>query len=529
MPSTAPTNLSILPPVKSSKFPRSWFSFLSVLYCHILLLVSSLPRAGRTLVWVMQAAISYTWFQWRHRHENQASAAYQDALSEQHNQCAIKLLRVCRANGGVYIKAGQFASAFGAVPIEYRRKMACLEDRAIPKPYSVIRNVMLEELGPEAETIFSRFDRNATAAASLAQVHRACLVTGEEVAVKVQYPALAGAVAADLAAIKLFSWLVSKFFPKFNMDWLAYELEHKLATELNFLNEIHNARKLSAILQGRQYKECSAPYMYEELSSPRLIIMEWVNGVKINDIQALKAAGIEPKAVGWALVKVFAELMLIQGYIHGDPHPGNAMVRRRGRRGFWHWLLRDKRQPFEIVMLDHGTYFTADTVMRQQLCQLWCSFVLGDKQLQADVGNFLAGERGASILPVLLTHAARTREEERRLQQSLGIEGFSDMSELLQTASRDLVELLRINTVIRAVSNQLGVSMDERKRVFAWFARRGLPPYYVHAPHIHHKFNQVRRRLQLCTYVLGWHTVVTARACLVATWRYMLGLMYDVL
>eukprot|EP00983_Pelagomonas_calceolata_P072493 1151749-Pelagomonas_calceolata.AAC.3 len=63
-----------------------------------------------------------------------------------------------------------------------------------------------------------------------------------------------------------------------------------------------------------------------------------------------------------------------------------SQVRRRGRRGFWHWLLRDKRQPFEIVMLDHGTYFTADTVMRQQLCQLWCSFVLGDKQLQVCVG-----------------------------------------------------------------------------------------------------------------------------------------------
>jgi len=63
----------------------------------------------------------------------------------------------------------------------------------------------------------------------------------------------------------------------------------------------------------------------------------------------------------------------------------NAQVRRRGRRGFWHWLLRDKRQPFEIVMLDHGTYFTAGTVMRQQLCQLWCSFVLADKELQVCV------------------------------------------------------------------------------------------------------------------------------------------------
>lgn len=62
---------------------------------------------------------------------------------------------------------------------------------------------------------------------------------------------------------------------------------------------------------------------------------------------------------------------------------------------------------------------------------------------------------------------------------------------LAQTASRDLVELLRINTVVRAVSNQLGVTMEERKRVFAWFARRGLPPCFVRAPHIHHKFNQV--------------------------------------
>ena len=83
-----------------------------------------------------------------------------------------------------------------------------------------------------------------------------------------------------------------------------------------------------------------------------------------------------------------------------------------------------------------------------------------------------------------------------------------------QVASRDLVELLRINTVIRAVSNQLGVSMEERKRVFAWFARSGLPPCYVHAPHIHHKFNQVCVCVNGCVSAhVCAHLFVNVRVC----------------
>ncbi|KXZ48574.1 hypothetical protein GPECTOR_26g477 [Gonium pectorale] len=123
--------------------------------------------------------------------------AYSAAISQLHTYWATQLLEVCRRNGGVYVKAGQFAAAFGGVPREYRTVLSQLEDRAVPQPYKTVRRSLEQELGGPAvvDALFSSFDRRATAAASLAQVHHAVLADGTEVAVK--NTAQRNAIAAD--------------------------------------------------------------------------------------------------------------------------------------------------------------------------------------------------------------------------------------------------------------------------------------------------------------------------------------------
>ncbi|EFJ51760.1 hypothetical protein VOLCADRAFT_103263 [Volvox carteri f. nagariensis] len=437
-------------------------------------LAAAAPRTLRTVMWAIRASLSYKRFQAScYGADTEHDEAYQAALSQLHTYWAKQLLAVCRRNGGVYVKAGQFAAAFGGVPREYRTVLSQLEDRAVPNPYKVVRRALERELGgPErVDSVFSSFSRRATAAASLAQVHKAVLADGREVAVKVQYPGLASSVAADLATMKALAAAASALFPDIRLAWLYEELAAKLEVELDFRNEIRNSRRFQSVLRDAgEGGRVVVPELHEGLCSSKVLIMEWIEGAKITDVEALQRQGINPRLVGRQLVKLFGELMFIHGYVHGDPHPGNLMVRPKGRPNFLRWLFRGTRRDFEIVVLDHGTYLEMASCniswdsssqlavapeLRQQFCQLWCAAVMHDEATQADISTDMAGERGGRVLPLLLTQRARNRAEERALRERIGVRTLGDMTSLLSTVSRHLVDLLRVVTVMMLVGLSL--------------------------------------------------------------------------
>ncbi|GAX82134.1 hypothetical protein CEUSTIGMA_g9562.t1 [Chlamydomonas eustigma] len=496
------------------------------IYEDMTALIRSTPSTMRLVIWSVQSGLQYKQLMSTHSEHN--SEQYAEQLRILHTQLATSLLHVCKQNGGVYIKAGQFAGAFGAVPREYRFILSQLEDKAKPRPFKAIKKVLESELGSDrAETLFIEFDEQATAAASLAQVHRARLVNGVEVAVKLQYPGLRSAVKADLGIMKRLTALAGIFFPEFRLGWVYDELEAKLAEEMDFRTEYTNAAKLRILLEG--HKRASVPAMYSDLCTPRMIIMEWIQGIKITDKSELQKHRINPRVVGLELVKLFAELTLIHGYVHGDPHPGNLMVRPKGRRSFLSWLFRGTQQPFEIVVLDHGTYLSLPPDLREQFCQLWCSFASCNVDVQKDVSVAIGGADAGRVLPLLLTHQAKDRAEERALQRSVGINKFSDMALMLSTAPRDLVEMLRINTVIRASSTLLGVNMQDRKRIFAWFARRGLPNMSNRGAHVHPSSRSVMYRVKLLLLLTAWSSWCMLSATVTRSWFVILGLFGPVL
>ncbi|GIL77243.1 hypothetical protein Vretimale_3082 [Volvox reticuliferus] len=443
-------------------------------------LAAAAPRTLRAVVWALRASLSYKRFQAScYGADTEHDEAYQAALSQLHTYWAKQLLAVCRRNGGVYVKAGQFAGAFGGVPREYRTVLSQLEDRAVPKPYKMVRRALERELGgPErVDSIFSSFNRRATAAASLAQVHKAKLADGREVAVKVQYPGLASSVSADLATMRTLAAAASALFPDIKLKWLYEDLADKLKVELDFRSEIHNSRRFQMVLaEAGEWGRVVVPELHEGLCSSKVLVMEWIDGSKITDVEALQRQGINPRLVGRQLVKLFGKLMFVYGYVHGDPHPGNLMVRPKGRPSWLRWLLRGTRRGFEIVVLDHGTYLEVAPELRQQFCQLWCAAVMRDEVTQTDISTEMAGERGGRVLPLLLTQRARNVAEERALRERIGVRTLGDMTSLLSTVSRNLVELLRVVTVVRTASAALGVTMAERLQIYSVVAAGGLPP-----------------------------------------------------
>jgi predicted unusual protein kinase regulating ubiquinone biosynthesis (AarF/ABC1/UbiB family) len=265
------------------------------------------------------------------------SLADPDDLERQHRRGAARVLSSAVALGGTLIKAGQFASARpDLVHATYAKALSRLQDRVPAQPWSTIETVLGQELGRPPTEVFASIEPRPVAAASLAQVHRARLVDGRQVAVKVQYPDLPGLIAADLVTLDNIAVALEKLQPDVHLRPIVQHLRTTLPLELDFRREAQASADLGAALAHRP--DVLVPCVVGELSTERVLVTDFVHGIKITDRQALQAAGIDPAAVARALNDVYAEQILQLGYLHGDPHPGNLLVQPGPR----------------LVLLDHG-------------------------------------------------------------------------------------------------------------------------------------------------------------------------------
>ncbi len=258
----------------------------------------------------------------------------------QHRRGAARVLDAAETLGGVLIKAGQFASTRpDLLPHAYTTTLASLQDRVPPQPYRVIRGAVSHELNRPPEEVFSTFDREPIAAASIAQVHRARLPDGREVAVKVQYPGIPRLVEADLDALETIFAAVRYLEPGIRLQPIADYLRWTLPLELDFVRQAGSLADLREALAARE--DVVVPAVIEGLTTERLLVMEYLEGVKITDVEGLKKAGIEPREVAVLLNDAYAEQLFAHGVLHADPHPGNLLVQPgRGRP--------------RLALLDHG-------------------------------------------------------------------------------------------------------------------------------------------------------------------------------
>ncbi len=242
--------------------------------------------------------------------------------------------------GGVLIKAGQFASTRpDLLPEAYTGALASLQDRLPPERWEVMRSALARELGGPPEAVLREIDPVPVAAASIAQVHRARLHDGREVAVKIQYPGVDRLIAADLDALDQIFTALNRLEPEVQLQPIADYLRWTLPLELDFEREAAAIKELRESLKDRD--DVVVPDVVDRLTTGRLVVMEYVDGVKLTDRPGLEEAGIDPIATARLLNDVYADQMFCHGVLHADPHPGNLFV-RRGPDG-----------PV-LVLLDHG-------------------------------------------------------------------------------------------------------------------------------------------------------------------------------
>src|SRR6266571_312025 len=255
----------------------------------------------------------------------------------QHQRSANRVLETAASLGGALIKACQFASTRpDLLPAVYIRTLAPLQDSMPARPWSQIEKAITRELGRRPADVFAQIEREPVAAASIAQVHRARLHDGREVAVKVQYPDIENLVATDLVVLEQIVKAIARLAPSIQLQPIVDYLQETLPLELDFRHEAESMTALRTALTHRS--DALIPACIPELSTERLLVMEYIEGIKITDCEALEQAGISPHEVARLLNDLYADQMLHLGILHADPHPGNLRVQPGPR----------------LVLLDHG-------------------------------------------------------------------------------------------------------------------------------------------------------------------------------
>ncbi|XP_045826779.1 protein ACTIVITY OF BC1 COMPLEX KINASE 8, chloroplastic-like [Trifolium pratense] len=231
--------------------------------------------------------------------------------------------------GPTFIKIGQqFSTRVDILPQEYVDQLSELQDQVPPFPSETAMAIVEEELGAPIAGIFDQFDYEPIAAASLGQVHRARL-RGQVVVIKVQRPGLKDLFDIDLKNLRVIAEYLQKIDPKSDgakRDWVAIydECASVLYQEIDYTKEAANAELFASNFKNMDYVK--VPSIFWDYTTPQILTMEYVPGIKINKIEALDQLGVDRKRLGRYAVESYLEQILSHGFFHADPHPGNIAV-----------------------------------------------------------------------------------------------------------------------------------------------------------------------------------------------------------
>jgi ubiquinone biosynthesis protein len=230
--------------------------------------------------------------------------------------------------GPTFVKLGQFASTRPDVlPKDIIIELEKLQSNVGPFPSSEAKKILEEELEAPVEKMFSEFQEKPVAAASIGQVHYAVLQTGEPVAVKIQRPNIEENVKTDLEILRDIAGIAEKrleMAARYNIVEIIEEFARSLKTELNYLNEGRNSEKIKEQFSNNSH--IHVPEVYWDYTTAHVLTAEFITGTKLDDVQKLEMKGHDPGLVAEHVVKAMFHQIFIEGFFHGDPHPGNIMV-----------------------------------------------------------------------------------------------------------------------------------------------------------------------------------------------------------
>lgn len=240
----------------------------------------------------------------------------------------VKVRLMIEELGPTFIKIGQIVSSRSdTLPEEWQRELNRLQSNVPPFPSEQVRQTIVEDLGAPPEELFATFEPTPFAAASTAQVHHATLHDGIDVVVKVQRPGIREQMRADLGIMDNAMRVIERRVETvrdIDLRGMLREFGANAIRELDYRGEAYNAYRLGENLKS--VEGIKVAVVYPQFSSSRVLTQELVRGVKISDLAAIEAAGLDKEALAMAKLRGAVKQLMIDGFFHGDPHPGNILV-----------------------------------------------------------------------------------------------------------------------------------------------------------------------------------------------------------
>ncbi len=282
-----------------------------------------------------------------------------EALSE-----AERLRHALEELGTTFIKFGQILSTrHDLVPEAFILELSKLQDRVPPFGYDEVRKVIEKEFGKKIEDIFISFDPDPIAAASIGQVHRARLLDGDEVAVKVMRPGVERLVETDLAILMNLARFAEKHIKEskfFNPVGFVEEFSRIIRQEIDYTHEAQNGERFYSNFAGS--KTVKIPRTYWKYMTKHVLTQEYSEGIKISDIAQIEASGLDKRKITIDIANAYLKMVFEDGFYHADPHPGNILVTREGI----------------IVFLDFGMAGYVDPELRESLVNIMVAIQRND-------------------------------------------------------------------------------------------------------------------------------------------------------
>lgn len=276
----------------------------------------------------------------------------------------VRVRHVLEEMGPCFVKLGQLlATRVDLFPAEWIAEFSLLQNAVPPQPFEVLRREMEEALGTSLEAAFLSIDSTPLAAASIAQVHRARLLDGREVVVKVRRPGIVPLVEADMRLLQYAARRIEARFPalrRFHPVGMVRQFRNSLMQELDLAAECRNAERIAARFSGDP--RMVVPAVYWPCTNERMNVQDYVDGISLADLAGLEQAGVDRRAIARTGAQLVLKMMLRDGFFHADPHSGNVFA------------LRDAR----IALIDFGMVGRLSPARRGEVVQLLSGLVERD-------------------------------------------------------------------------------------------------------------------------------------------------------
>lgn len=353
--------------------------------------------------------------------------------------------------GPTFIKLGQIASTRAdLLPPEYVRELATLQDAAPPVPIAAVLAVIRDELGMDASEAFSRFDDLPLASASIGQAH-AAEVDGVEVVVKVRRPGVVESVLLDLEVLRELAAVASRasaLAREHDVAGLVEEFSATLRAELDYVQEARNAERFAEQLAGAP--DVHVPRVLWDRTTSRVLTLERVRGLKVNDVAALDAAGIDRRLLAVRCAQIVCSMVFEAGFFHADPHPGNLFVEEDG----------------SIGLIDFGMVGEIDDALRERLVRVVVAVARRDGERAARALVELCGRDRPVDENALRRSVARLirRYAGRPLAEIPPAGVITEIIEILRSQRihlpQELALLLKVLVMIDGLGRQLDPEFD---------------------------------------------------------------------